>query len=188
MPDVVLWGAGYAHDIRGADGYICCQGQTDVLMISGGADGYSFRDWLRFLLLTHGLSAPALRKLALRAQTCDRRRCQCVRPDESLAMSSQICIRLPLAVMSCRYGFVVMSCCCILLLWSYYYVLQLWSCCYAFLLYPLVMAVISCNCDLASMVLLFRACCYAFFFLYNPDYFLYNFYREIYWEVEIYVC
>ena len=66
-------------------------------MISGGAAGYSFRDWLRFLLLTHGLSAPALRKLALRAQTCDRRRCQCVRPDESLAMLSQICIRHDLA-------------------------------------------------------------------------------------------
>ena len=96
----------------GAAGYICCQrGQPDTYAARGAA-GYSFRDWLRFLLLTHGLSAPALRKLALRAQTCDRRRCQCVRPDESLAMSSQICIRLPLAVMSCRYGFVVMSCCC----------------------------------------------------------------------------
>lgn len=131
-------------------------------MISGGAAGYSFRDWLRFLLITHGLSAPALRKLALRAQTCDRRRCQCVRPDESLAMSSQICIRLPLAVISCFYGLVVMG----------------------LLLYSVVMVLLLC----LTTVVFLLSCCYVFFSLYIPGYFLYNFYREIYWEVEIYVC
>ena len=65
--------------------------------MKGGAAGYSFRNQLRFLLLTHGLFVPALFKLALRAQTWTRRHCQCVRPDESLAMLSQICIRHDLA-------------------------------------------------------------------------------------------
>ena len=36
MPDVVLWGQGMLMISGGAAGYICCQGQTDVLMISGG--------------------------------------------------------------------------------------------------------------------------------------------------------
>ena len=181
-------GAGYAYDIRGGSRIHMLPGADGCAYDIRGADGYSFRDWLRFLLLTHGLSAPALRKLALRAQTCDRRRCQCVRPDESLAMSSQICIRLPLAVTSCRYGLAVMLLCCILLLWLLYLATVGLLLCFSIVSSCYGLAVMSCNCDLASMVLLFRACCYAFFFLYNPDYFLYNFYREIYWEVEIYVC